>query len=94
MRLALALGRANVDEMLRELSAAQFSEWFAFYSLEPWGFMEENRRMSVLASTVANVAGKTLRKPASLADFMPAEPQTPQQQQRALVAKARAIFGG
>lgn len=81
--------------MLRELSAAQFSEWFAFYSLEPWGYVEENRRMSVLASTVANVAGKTLKRTVPPSDFMPAEPQTPKQKQKqqALVAKARAIFG-
>lgn len=75
MRLALQLGRANVDAMLREVTAEQFAEWAAFFSLEPWGFHEENRRMGVLASTVANMSGKKLKRPMSAKDFMPQDPE-------------------
>ena len=71
MRLALQLGRANVDAMLRELTAEQFAEWAAFFGLEPWGFHEENRRMAVVASTVANMSGKKVKRPVPVTDFMP-----------------------
>lgn len=87
MRLALALGRANVDAMLRELTAEQFAEWFAFHGLEPWGFQVENLRMGVIASTTANVSGR-LRRQVSPADFMPQERRPVD-----LVEKVKAIFG-
>ena len=89
MRLALALGRANVDSMLRELTAEQLSEWAAFYDLEPWGFHEENRRVGVIASTVANMAGKRLKREVSPADFMPRRAPKPAD----VVEQAKAIFG-
>jgi hypothetical protein len=37
-RLALALGRLDVDEMLSEMSAKEFREWRAYTIVEPWGF--------------------------------------------------------
>jgi len=37
LRLAVELGYANPDAMLREMTARQLDEWKAFYSLEPWG---------------------------------------------------------
>ena len=37
LRLALELGYANVDAMLREMTAQQFTEWIAYYQLEPFG---------------------------------------------------------
>ena len=40
--MALALGYANVDAMLREMTAEQFDEWIAFYQLEPFGILAED----------------------------------------------------
>ncbi len=89
-RLALALGRADVEEMLRGMSAREFVRWWAFYAVEPWGFREENRRVALLGTTIANVSGKTLKKPLRMKDFMPDEPLS----QTALSVKAKALLGG
>jgi hypothetical protein len=75
--------------MLRELTAEQFGEWAAFYGLEPWGFEEENRRVGVISATVANMAGKELKRPVSPADFIPRRAPEPTD----VVAKVKAIFG-
>lgn len=88
MRLALALGRANVDQMLRELTAEQFAEWCAFFGMEPWGFQEENRRVGVIASTVANFSGHAKRA-LSWRDFVPTAKAAPQ----SLVDRVKAMFG-
>lgn len=37
MRLALAVGRIDVDSMLDEIEPSQFDEWVAFYHIEPFG---------------------------------------------------------
>ena len=94
MRLALQLGRPNVDEMLQGLSAQQFAEWRAFYALEPWGYHEERGRMSTLAATIANYAGKVLPKGRVVEpkDFMPAEARPSRASE--VVAKVKAFFGG
>ena len=40
--MALQLGYANVDSMLREMTAQQFDEWIAYYQLEPFGILAED----------------------------------------------------
>lgn len=40
-RLALTLGRLDVDKMLGELTAPQFLEWLAFWHLEPFGPLQQ-----------------------------------------------------
>lgn len=52
MRLALKLGRVNVDQMLAEISPQQFREWKAYEQVEPWG--DEWRQSSTIATVVAN----------------------------------------
>ena len=37
MRLAVQLGYANPDAMLREMTTGQLNEWIAYYRLEPFG---------------------------------------------------------
>lgn len=40
--MALALGWPNVDAMLREMPEQQFTEWLAYYQLEPFGILAED----------------------------------------------------
>ena len=40
--MALELGYANVDAMLREMTAQQFTEWIAYYQLEPFGTLSND----------------------------------------------------
>lgn len=70
-RVAALLGR-TVDEARESLSSAQFVDWCAFYSLEPWGFQADAWRMGVVASTVANYSGR-VKKALRPSDFMPGE---------------------
>lgn len=72
MMLALRLGR-TLEELCASMSSAEFSLWAAAYKDDQWGDMWEDWRMSVIASTVANFAGKTLAKGVQTTskDFMP-----------------------
>lgn len=51
-RLALALGRHDVDELAAELTPDQLDEWAAYYQVEPW----DNR--SLLAQVCETVDRK------------------------------------
>lgn len=57
------------------MSSAEFTEWAAFYGLEPWGWEADNWRAGMIASVVANTVrdSKKRRKPFQPADFMPKE---------------------
>lgn len=68
-RVAALLGR-TVAELEQTLTSAEFSDWCAFYSLEPWGHEIANWRMGVLAATTANFSGRA-KKRLKPSDFMP-----------------------
>jgi hypothetical protein len=53
-RLAKELGM-SVRRCQQEISSAEFGEWIAFYSIEPFGDRYADLRAGVVASTVANV---------------------------------------
>jgi hypothetical protein len=57
------------------MSSREFSEWMAFYLLEPWGWQMDNWRSALVASTMANTARDTKKKkkPFAIEDFMPKE---------------------
>jgi hypothetical protein len=49
-RLALALGRLDVDAMLAEIPEGLLREWRAYSLLEPFGQPEEDRRSATLCA--------------------------------------------
>lgn len=57
MRLALALGIADVGKLQRSISGPQFAEWLAYYQIEPWGDEPQDLRdaMMVAAATGGKV---------------------------------------
>ncbi|EXI86092.1 MAG: hypothetical protein AW12_02174 [Candidatus Accumulibacter sp. BA-94] len=72
-RLALAMGR-TLQELRAALSYAEFQEWCLYYQIEPWGEDRSDLRAGIVASTVANYAGRTRAEgaePVRPADFMP-----------------------
>ena len=72
-RLALAMGR-TLSELRATLSYAEFQEWCGYYKIEPWGEDRADLRAGIIASTIANYAGKLRAEgadPALPADFMP-----------------------
>jgi hypothetical protein len=70
-RVAAMLGR-SVAETRETLSSAEFVDWCAFYSLEPWGWHADAWRMGVLAATTANYSGN-VKKALKPSDFMPSD---------------------
>ena len=86
-RVAALLGR-TVAELRQQMSSAEFTDWCAYYQLEPWGYDAENWRMGMVCSTVANAAGR--KKPLKPSDFLPRSPlrqrQSPEQMRNALAA--------
>jgi hypothetical protein len=52
--LALELGYANVDAMLREMTAQQFAEWIAYYQIEPFGTLSEDAEWAHWKSIYTN----------------------------------------
>jgi hypothetical protein len=56
------------------MDADEFALWAAFYRANPWGEARADLRAAIIASTVANYAGKTRKPEAGLAapaDFIP-----------------------
>jgi hypothetical protein len=68
-RVAALLGR-TVPEAQASMTSAEFVDWCALYSIEPWGFQADAWRMGVVASTVANYSGN-VKKALKPSDFMP-----------------------
>jgi len=71
-RLALALGK-TVQQLLEECDALELAEWFAFWTIEPFG--SDWDQTATVCTTVAGVAGvKNLNK----GMFMPSRRQRDQ----------------
>lgn len=60
MRLALELGRVDVDGMLDDINERQFSEWRAYDRIQPFGDERQDLRSALGFSAVCNLwGGKT-----------------------------------
>lgn len=70
-RVAALLGGHTVDEWRARMSSAEFTDWCAFYLIEPWGFVPANWRAAMQAAVVANHSGMR-KRPAKISDFLPA----------------------
>lgn len=93
-RLAKELGM-SVARAQMEISSAEFGEWVAFFSLEPFGDRIADLRTGVVASTVANVnRGKDTPAFKPL-DFIPWVDPTPEKPPEAPPPEAIAasVFG-
>ena len=69
-RLALSLG-STVEELQARMSSAEFGEWLAFYTIEPFGPSMDDVRMGTVASTIANFNRGPNTKPFKPSDFAP-----------------------
>lgn len=71
--LARTLG-ATFGELCDRMTSEEFALWRAEYAREPWGDIRGDLRAGIVASTIANFAGRTLDKNAqrsTAADYMP-----------------------
>jgi len=69
MRLALALGHVNVDEMLDLVTPEQIDQWWAYYTIEPFG--EPWQHTGLLAAVIQNTTASKRSQVSQPADFMP-----------------------
>jgi len=86
-RLALALGYRHPNDLLDRLTCAEWCEWLAFFSLEPFGDERADLRAGIVASTISNRLRSKGEKALQPHEFMPyytAPQQTPEEIQRAL----------
>jgi len=62
----------TVQQLLKNVSASEISEWMAFDSIDPIGAERGDLRAGIIASTVANTSGGKKDGDAfKPADFMP-----------------------
>jgi hypothetical protein len=83
MQLALVAGKLNVDEMLDSMTSNQFSEWQAFYRINPFGAGAETRRFAIQQAHIVNsphFSSKKLRKPDEFMPVFKEQKQTTAQQ--------------
>lgn len=86
----------SVKRAQREIDAAEFAEWLAYYRLEPWGEERGDLRAGIVASTVANAwRGKDVL-PFNPGDFMPefGPPDAGPLDEEAAIAQQEALFEG
>lgn len=69
----MKLGYASPARMLGELRPSELGMWQAMYVVDPWGEERGDLRAGIVASSIANWAGKTMRKGETVAplDYMP-----------------------
>lgn len=69
----------------------EFSEWQAFYGIEPWGEERADLRMGIMASVIANAHRDPKKsRPFKPRDFMPNFDPPKQQDVRTMEARLRA----
>lgn len=86
--------RLDVDAMLSEMSASQFTEWQAYGELEPFGSLRDDFRAAQVGAAIVNnipLRGKGSRalKPADFFDSL-AQPKK-RQSKKAMLAAMKAF---
>lgn len=56
--------------MLDRMSSREFTEWLAYYELEPFGEQRADLRAALIASVIANAHRDPKKKPYKAADFL------------------------
>lgn len=84
--------RRTVREIQASIDSQEFSEWLAYYSLEPFGYEIENYRAGVIAAAVVNALTKSKAKPLDF--FKRSKPLSNWQDQLAFVEELNKAFGG
>jgi hypothetical protein len=81
-RLAKELGM-SVARCQREVSSAEFGEWIAYYSIEPFGDRIDDLRAGTIASVIANIHRSKDTPPFKPLDLLPwvkaDKPEAPKQ---------------
>jgi hypothetical protein len=71
MQLALAAGVLDVDKMLNSITSNQFSEWQAFYRINPFGAGAETERHALQQANIVNSPHFSTKKFRFPDEYMP-----------------------
>jgi len=83
----------SVKRAQREVDSREFTEWQAYWQLEPWGEGRADLRTGILASTLANIHRSGETDPFTPADFMPDfGRQAPAEDRDALIAQQQQML--
>lgn len=94
-RLTIALGHKSVRECQQCIDSAEFAEWLAYYSIEPFGYPMDNLRFGAVVAAIYNVnrkKGATAIKANEV--FQARKPISDWQDQLKLVEILNEAFGG
>lgn len=71
--LVRTLGYQTLNDMCEKMESDEFFLWLAEYQRRPWGEERADLRAGIVASTVANFSGRSLKDnhEKSAFDFMP-----------------------
>lgn len=72
---------------MERMTSAEFAEWLAYYSLEPFGADRQDIGHAITACAIVNVHGGNAKVSDFLPEFRPPAPETPE----ALEAKFRVF---
>lgn len=72
----MELGR-TVSELEASMSSSEFTQWMAFYNVQPFGPERDNVHAGIVASTVANANRGKSQRPFAVSDFVlkPKDPE-------------------
>lgn len=81
MLLARSLNYRSIAELCETMDSAEFCLWAAEFGRSPWDEARADLRSALVAQTVANYAGKSLKAGATVTalDFMPYSQPEPKQ---------------
>jgi len=71
--LALALG-ATVGELQSRMGSHEFSEWLAFYQIQPFGQIKDDYRSGMICATIGNLFIEKGKKGVAPGDFFDLDP--------------------
>ena len=73
-RLAIQVGRVDVDALLESLTYRAWLEWIAYFEREPWGEARADERSAIVASVVYNMNRGRGNPARPMKDFMARPP--------------------
>ena len=91
--LAAHLGM-SVRRAQAEIDSAEFSEWQAFHSVEPFTIDRGDHILATIAAILANVHRPKGAKPYKPDDFMPTVDRDRRDTAESIELKLRALFNG
>ena len=69
-QLARENRRTDINNMLAEMSASEFDEWYRYYASNPLSHLEDRQLMAQLIAATYNASGR-YKKTFEVKDFLP-----------------------